>query len=181
MKQIQVNYQNFYIDIALTSRNIKAAEIKKLRRSVQALACQLHKFSYAKNGLALKKKEVKSFELSLLICGDSKMKSLNSQFRGKNKTTDVLSFPQFENLRSLSNVGALFDGQLSFGDIIISKDVALKQAKSFSIKYEQELLHLAIHGFLHLCGWDHEISEHEEKVMTELEQNLVSKVYKILY
>lgn len=118
-------------------------------------------------------------ELSLTLCGKRKIQTLNRDYRGKNKVTDVLSFPQQESLRTQS--GAQYFGKrMMLGDIVICRDVTSSQAKNFKITYEQELIHLLIHGFLHLCGFDHEVSQKEEKLMFDLEQELVKKVYKNL-
>ena len=66
------------------------------------------------------------------------------------------------------------------GDIFICREVALRQAKEFGISIEEEILHLFIHGFLHLCGYDHEISREEEKLMFGLEEKLLEKISKKL-
>lgn len=118
------------------------------------------------------------YSLSVTLCGDQKMKALNSDYRDKDKTTDVLSFPLFENLRSGEEF--LF-GQAELGDIFISSPVMKKQAKEFNVTFEQEFLHLLTHGFLHLCGYDHEISQSEEEMMEALEKKLIDKIYKKIF
>ena len=126
---------------------------------------------------------VKQINLTLTLCGKSKIRALNKNYRSKDKTTDVLSFPVHENLRP-DNYKVRRDKNiipnLDLGDLIICKDVAKSQAREFKVTYEQEIIHLAIHGFLHLLGFDHELSEKEEKIMEDLESHLVEKVYKKL-
>ena len=123
----------------------------------------------------LKKCGAQHLYLNLSICGDQKIKTLNANYRNKDKTTDVLSFPVYENLRGGDEM--LF-GPVELGDILVSWPVTLKQAKEFKITAEQELVHLFVHGVLHLLGYDHEISRKEEVLMEKYEQELVKKIYK---
>jgi probable rRNA maturation factor len=69
---------------------------------------------------------------------------------------------------------------MDLGDLVICKEKALSQAREFEITYEQEVVHLAVHGFLHLIGFDHEVSPKEEKIMEAHENELVGQVYKVL-
>jgi rRNA maturation RNase YbeY len=95
-------------------------------------------------------------ELHILLTNDEKMRELNLEFRDKNKTTDVLSFPQFEK-NELNGSSMPQDSLNSYlGDLVISTETTLLQAKKFKVSKEQELLRLLVHGILHLCGYDHE-------------------------
>ena len=114
------------------------------------------------------------------FCGKVKIKSLNNKYRQINKATDVLSFPIFENLRPDKKVSEKNLPQIELGDLVICKELAKTQAVEFKISYEQEVIHLAVHGFLHLLGFDHEVSSKEEKIMEKLEAELVNKIYKKL-
>ena len=90
---------------------------------------------------------------TIAFVSDRKMRELNRQFRGKNQTTDVLSFP-FEPDE--------FDaGQNYLGDIVISLEQAAKQAAENDLTLETEIKQLILHGVLHLCGYDHEIDDGE--------------------
>lgn len=109
-------------------------------------------------------------EFHVTLIGDCKMKTLNREYRGKNKTTDVLSFPIFENLRCAKDLPI---GALELGDVFISLPVLKKQAQDFQVSEENEFIHLFVHGFLHLLGFDHEISEKEEKLMEGHEKELI--------
>lgn len=95
-----------------------------------------------------------SFELSLTFVTDNKIKTLNKQYRGKNKPTDVLAFPL----------------ESGIGDIVISVETAKRNAKKFGKTFIDELKFLMIHGFLHLLGYDHEISRKEEIRMQKKEK-----------
>ncbi len=107
------------------------------------------------------------FEVSVTICNDEYIHKLNKEYRGKDKATDVLSFPILE-----------FDTpevMTLLGDIIISVDTASKQAEEYGNTLERELCFLAVHSSLHLLGYDHEISEEEEKYMISKQKEILSK------
>ena len=116
----------------------------------------------------------KQLTCELSLVSSKVIQELNLQYRNRDKVTDVLSFPVHENLR--------FDevndtGILHLGDIVISVGVMKKQANQQKISDVQEFVHLFFHGILHLCGYDHELSESEEIVMQGLEDKLVKYVY----
>lgn len=99
----------------------------------------------------VKEAELKTFTVAFV--SDRKMRELNKEFRGKNSTTDVLSFP-FE--------ADEFDLEPNhLGDIIISLEQAQKQADENGLKFEIEIKQLILHGILHLCGYDHETDNGE--------------------
>jgi len=123
---------------------------------------------------------VKEVSVSMTLCGKTKIRNLNKQYRQKDYVTDVLSFPVYENLRPDKKPKGKNLSQMDLGDLVICREKAFAQAKEFEITYEQEIVHLAIHGYLHLLGFDHEISAKEEKLMEAYEQVLVGKVYKKL-
>lgn len=102
---------------------------------------------------------------SIVIVGDARMRSLNASYRGKNSTTDVLSFSYLVPQRKRPP-------QPIEGDIFISLPVARTQAKSVGHSLENELNRLFVHGLLHLAGYDHEV-EKEEKAMRKLEDRIL--------
>lgn len=110
--------------------------------------------------------------MHLSLIDDTRMLELNNEYRGLKKTTDVLSFPLFDNLRDQKSLPKNFP-EMDLGDIFISWNVALKQADEFSLKPWEELLHLYVHGFLHTFGFDHELSFEEEKLMEEWEKKII--------
>jgi probable rRNA maturation factor len=87
-------------------------------------------------------------EVSLLLTSDREMRKLNRSFRGKDKATDVLSFP------AVDAVAAKFAG-----DLAISIDTASANAAELGHSLEDELRVLILHGLLHLAGYDHEADE----------------------
>lgn len=97
--------------------------------------------------------ETQARSATIAFVSDRKMRALNNDFRGKNTTTDVLSFP-FEPDE--------FDIERDFlGDIVISLEQARKQASENGLDIETEIKQLILHGILHLCGYDHETDDGE--------------------
>ncbi len=93
-----------------------------------------------------------SYELSLRLTTDAEIQALNSQFRQKDRPTDVLSFAAMEvDFPELEDAA----DALYLGDIIISVDTAARQAPEHGYDLSRELAWLASHGLLHLLGWDH--------------------------
>ncbi|MFN3395931.1 MAG: rRNA maturation RNase YbeY [Thermodesulfovibrionales bacterium] len=106
-------------------------------------------------------------ELSILLVSDSEMERLNSTFRGKKKTTDVLSFPIYNSLKETPS-----KGEVLIGDIVINLKAAMRQAQQFGISDYEEIRRLLIHGFLHLLGYDHERNRYQEMKMKKKEKEL---------
>ncbi len=132
-----------------------------------------------KKELIPKLKGVKSLRVSLLLCGETKIRKLNREYRQKDYATDVLSFPSSENLRKSLKDAEIFNGEIFVGDLAICHQKTQKQAREFKISYMDEFIHLFFHGLIHLVGYDHEISSKEETLMEEWEKkalDLFSKV-----
>ncbi|MDQ2870470.1 MAG: rRNA maturation RNase YbeY [Acidobacteriota bacterium] len=81
-------------------------------------------------------------EVSVLFCGDARMRRLNRDYRGKDRSTDVLAFPAA--------------GGPLLGDIVVSVPYASRQARRRGEPASREIDRLLVHGFLHLLGYDHE-------------------------
>ena len=96
-------------------------------------------------------------EITLAFVGERAIRTLNRKFLKKDRPTDVLSFP-------LGEKGA--DGKFYLGDIVIAVPVAFRQSRAKGHGLDRELRLLAIHGFLHLLGYDHSagIEDEERKV-----------------
>lgn len=90
---------------------------------------------------------------SVAFISDRRMKELNSFFRGRNTTTDVLSFPHEPD--------AFDTDKNNLGDIVISAEQAARQAADNGLALEVEIKQLILHGLLHLCGYDHETDNGE--------------------
>jgi len=104
--------------------------------------------------------------LSVLLVGDRAMRSLNRRYRGKDRTTDVLSFSFRE--------GQGADVQhLLLGDIVISVPTALRQAREAGHTLYGEVDRLLVHGLLHLLGYDHERGAADDRRMRARERRLL--------
>jgi probable rRNA maturation factor len=117
-------------------------------------------------------------ELSLTLTSDRTMRQLNRDFRGIDAPTDVLSFSQIEqagsappNPRSIKNSPGM-----PVGDVVISIDTALRQAREYRVSTSARLRRLLIHGFLHLIGYDHERSPGDARRMFARERSLAAKI-----
>ena len=123
------------------------------------------------NGLSTMVVEAANSTFSVAFISDRRMIELNKFFRGKDSTTDVLSFPhepdEFESKSyAFTHEDNAASGQhgitpegvtLTFlGDIVISIEQAQRQAKENKLTLENEIKQLILHGLLHLCGYDHE-------------------------
>lgn len=110
-----------------------------------------------------------SAEVSVTIVDDESIRRLNREFRQVDRPTDVLSFPQWEPGEKMEGAG---DDPLPLGDIVISFPRARKQAEMYGHSLEREIGFLAVHGFLHLLGYDHETEEEERRMFSRQEEIL---------
>ncbi|MBX4335475.1 rRNA maturation RNase YbeY [Bartonella raoultii] len=108
-------------------------------------------------------------EISLLFTDDKHMTQINAQWRGKNKPTNVLSFPAFP-LKAGDPPGPML------GDIVIARETVVLEAKKEGKKFQDHLTHMIIHGILHLLGYNHETDD-EAYHMEELEREILRKLF----
>jgi probable rRNA maturation factor len=106
-------------------------------------------------------------EVSIAFIDDAAMKSLNRKYRGKHRTTDVLTFPADEDYADPDQYGR------PLGDIVISVEQAKRQAEEQRHSLATEIRYLILHGVIHALGYDHETDEGE---MNELEMRVRAKV-----
>ena len=101
-------------------------------------------------------------EVSVLLTDDAELRTLNREYRGLDKTTDVLAFALDE----------AEDGPVSatLGDVVISVETATRQAKSRRVELGRELELLAVHGTLHLLGYDHEFAAEARRMRNRTRQ-----------
>ena len=135
------------VDETLWDRQI----INNLKKNLNQILSEIYKISDLIN--CNKKKSV-----SLSFAGDKKIIELNDSYRKKKLPTNVLSFP---SLTERNN-------EIFLGDIIFSAETIFKEAKRDKKSFNDHLIHLFIHSFLHLLGYDH-ITEDKAKIMERLE------------
>jgi rRNA maturation RNase YbeY len=111
-----------------------------------------------------------SAELGILFVGDQRMRGFNRQYRGKDRTTDVLAFALREAPHSSARL---------LGDVLISVPTAARQARQGQRSLDEELTVLLVHGVLHLCGYDHERSEKEARRMHRREQMILQSLARL--
>ncbi|MBI5621401.1 rRNA maturation RNase YbeY [Candidatus Falkowbacteria bacterium] len=110
------------------------------------------------------------WQVGVALVSDSRIRTLNKMFRGRDAVTDVLSFAD-----ATDTVGWPESGEY-LGDIIISYPQAARQAKQAGVTIKQEVSLLIVHGLLHLLGYDHEQSRAAAAVMDQLQQRCVRRL-----
>ncbi len=105
--------------------------------------------------IALKKENVKNKFFSVILVDEQTIKYINANYRKIDKVTDVISFAFMDNDQD----------ETMLGDIYICIPQMIKQAKEYQHSQKRELSFLAVHGLLHLLGYDHTKSKEEEKIM----------------
>jgi probable rRNA maturation factor len=146
---------NFYKNITSASSQINNKLVKKI--------------------ISLTAKEVKqegNFEITILLIGDKKIRSLNKKYRHKDSVTDVLSFSQKEGQAIV-----LPDKEAHYlGDIFIAYPQVIKQAKKYNHSDKEEFSLLLIHGVLHLLGYDH-VTKKDDITMKQIQEKIMTKLY----
>lgn len=122
------------------------------------------------------------YEISILACNDARIAELNSEFRQKNKATNVLSWPSYElsansdggspEVPPTSDFGEPF---VNIGDIAIAYETCANEAKQAGISTGNHVTHLITHGILHLLGYDHE-TDADADLMEKLEIELLASM-----
>ena len=103
-------------------------------------------------------------EISVLLTDDAEQRELNAQWRGKDSTTNVLSFPQIEPFAPV--IGLL-------GDITLARETLEREAAELGKSLDHHFTHLMVHGFLHILGYDH-IDEAQALQMEGLETQILA-------
>lgn len=114
----------------------------------------------------------KDFDLGILLTTDKRIHEFNKQYRGKDKPTDVLSFPYYDELKAGERIEAASDEEKNIGDIIIAPQYVTVDAPNWGHTFEQRMRILLVHGVCHLLGYDHETDE-EYAVMHAEEQRIL--------
>lgn len=124
-------------------------------------------------------------EINIVITNNEQIREVNQEYRQIDKATDVLSFPMIEYQkpgdfsRVEEEIEAYFNpetGELLLGDIMLSIDKVLEQAKLYGHSVERELAFLTAHSVLHLCGYDH-IEEEERAVMEQKQREILELLH----
>ncbi|RYG56942.1 rRNA maturation RNase YbeY [bacterium] len=134
---------------------VKAPALKKMVQMAIRATLQTAPPRYPALKSRLKAVTDPLYAVDFSFMDDAEVQALNSEYRGKDKPTDVLSFPLFE---TNDEEPIIFPGEedlLALGDLVISIDTAARQAEELKHSLEREIAFLTIHGVLHLLGYDH--------------------------
>ena len=115
-------------------------------------------------------------ELTLNFVGEDEIKKLNKDHRKIDKITDVLSFPMTEikTGEKIENYRDEFFNSVYLGDIAICTKRAREQAKEYGHSYQREICFLALHGLLHIMGYDH-MTKQDEEIMMPLAEKILQR------
>lgn len=105
-------------------------------------------------------------EVSVKFTSDAEVRALNAAWRGKDKATNVLSFPMAEEPEKAPMLG----------DIVLASGVCSREAEEKKVSVETHAVHLVVHGTLHLLGYDHETSEADAEEMEEVERRALASL-----
>lgn len=105
-------------------------------------------------------------ETQLILTNDQQIKKLNKTHRGKDYTTNVLSFPLYDPAMKIAG------GPVFLGDIVLAHDIIAAEAARDKKPFKNHLIHLVVHGVLHLCGYDHETNG-QARTMERLEKEIL--------
>jgi len=116
--------------------------------------------------------------LSVTVTDGEEIRTLNNEYRGIDKTTDVLSFPQFVDPDEISEWLDEYDEEspeLLLGDVVLCYDRALEQAEEYGTGITRECVYLFVHSVFHLLGYDH-MEDDERAVMRAREESVMSSI-----
>lgn len=147
--------QTLTIDVSVS------AEWKRALRTPAAICRRAARAAFDAAPKARRPK-AKTAELAVVLTSDAAIKGLNATYRGKNKPTDVLSFPAWMGPESAGQEPAIL------GDVVIAKRTSARDAKAEHKALDEHLAHLVVHGVLHLLGYDHE-QDDDARAMERLE------------
>ena len=108
-------------------------------------------------------------EVSVRLTSDAEVHALNRDYRGKDKPTNVLSFPMVEPelIEAIATGG---EGELLLGDLVLARETCAAEAGDKAIPVEHHAAHLVVHGTLHLLGYDHETGDDDAEAMEAVER-----------
>ncbi len=109
-------------------------------------------------------------EVSVRLTSDEEVHTLNRQYRGKDKPTNVLSFPMVQPDLLETVDQNTDDGELLLGDIVLAHGVCAREAVERDVTFDAHLTHLIVHGTLHLLGYDH-LTDDEGDAMEAIERD----------
>ena len=138
-------------------------EVQRERRAWAPAARDIGAWARAALG-----RRASGYELAVRIVGARASRSLNARYRGNDKPTNVLSFPCRDAPQGSR-------GPRILGDVVIAYETTALEAQTQGLPFDHHLTHLAVHGFLHLLGYDHE-TDTEAETMERLEREILARL-----
>ncbi len=160
-----------HIDHARSPVKITAEDMSVIRKSVEE-ALSPEYVRDAESGIVGFLSDDDRLEVNVLLVSNQDIKALNSEYRGIDRVTDVLSFwSDFEpcEIERLRKAGEA----VPIGDVVISTEKAGEQSQEFGHSFRRELAYLVVHGVLHLVGYDHQVEEQKCR-MRQAEERILS-------
>lgn len=114
-------------------------------------------------------------EISIRLADDAEVRTLNAQYRHKDKTTNVLSFPMVQADLLETVTQGTDDGEVLLGDIVLAHGVCAREAAEKGVSVEEHATHLVVHGVLHLLGYDH-LEDGEADAMEAIEREALASL-----
>lgn len=134
-------------------------EEEKVDKEILETMIKAAKYLVERDGI-----ESERSEISVTFVSEEEIKKLNLAYRGIDSVTDVLSFPQFDDLTQLPAID-----EIALGDVVICSKRAEEQAREFGHSFQREIIYLFVHSVCHLLGFDH-MEEDEKKAMRTREE-----------
>lgn len=116
-----------------------------------------------------------TIEISIRLTDDDEVRTLNAQYRQKDKPTNVLSFPMIQPDLLDTVTTNSDDGEVLLGDIVLAHGVCAREAEERGISLDDHATHLIVHGTLHLLGYDH-LGEDEAEAMEAIETDALASL-----
>jgi len=153
-KKLLIDDKNIIINFDIMHKNWE--KIKAFGLAYEVIKIALHKC-----------KKLNS-EITIRLTDDKEMKLLNKKWRNIDSPTNVLAFPNTKKLN-------IDDDSKHIGDILISYNTIKSEAIERNINFIDHMMHIIIHGVLHLCGYDH-IKKNDEKIMMNYEKFILNEI-----
>ncbi len=115
------------------------------------------------------------FDIGIWITTDKTIRAYNKRYRGKDKATDILSFPFWPDLKAGQRIKPTSDEEKNLGDLIISAPYLEREARQYGVSFDERMRVLLVHGICHLLGYDHERDE-DYATMRAQEQKVLAKL-----
>ncbi len=143
---------------------INRQEIIEYNEKIKELLYKVVEKAFELEGL-----DKNQWEVSISFVDNNEIQLLNKTYRGIDKPTDVLSFPQYNNIDEIMEED---DSHRILGDIVISLEKAKEQSREYGHSFEREVAFLTSHSMLHLFGYDHDTDENTKKMRSKEEKVL---------